>query len=373
MLNKQKEIDVFLALLRAGLWEKEVRLSQYGDIDYLALMELAEEQSVIGLITAGLQKVTDIEIPEIELLQFVGSSLQIEQQNKEMNKFLAWLIEKFRENDIYAILIKGQGVAQCYERPLWRSSGDLDFYLSDDNFQKAKQFFRPLVDKFDPDNDTTRHINMHMGEWVVEIHGNQYSSLSSRINKVMDEVHRDLFFNGNVRCWQNEKTLVFLPYPNNDVIIIFVHFLGHFYKGGIGVRQICDWCRLLWTYRESLDLELLESRIKRMGLMSEWKVFGVMAVEYLGMPREAMPFYNSSFQWHYKADKVLDFILKVGNFGHNRDNSYYSKYPFLIRKTVSLCRRVTDVLHHISIFPFDSLRFFVGMTISGLQSVAHGE
>ena len=46
--------SAFFALLRAGLWEKEVQLLPYGEIDYSEVMRLAEEQSVVGLIAAGI-------------------------------------------------------------------------------------------------------------------------------------------------------------------------------------------------------------------------------------------------------------------------------------------------------------------------------
>ena len=64
---------------------------------------------------------------------------------------------------------------------------------------------------------------------------------------------------------------------------MFTHILQHFYKGGIGLRQICDWCRLLWMYRTELDLAKLEGRLRRAGLMTAWKAFGAFSVEYLGM------------------------------------------------------------------------------------------
>ena len=59
----------------------------------------------------------------------------------------------------------------------------------------------------------------------------------------------------------------------------------------VGLRQFCDWCRLLWTYRRSINVGLLEARLNEMGLVSVWKAFGAFAVEYLGMPGEAMPLY----------------------------------------------------------------------------------
>ena len=137
--------QVFFALVQAGLWGQNVRLSQYGQIDLNEVYRLAEEQSVVGLVAAGMEHVTDVKVPQQVVLTFVGGALQLEQRNLAMNAFIAKLIERLREEDIYALLVKGQGVAQCYERPLWRSSGDVDFYLSDSNFEKAKQFFRPLV------------------------------------------------------------------------------------------------------------------------------------------------------------------------------------------------------------------------------------
>ena len=59
-----------------------------------------------------------------------------------MNVFLAKLIEKLRNEGVYAILMKGQGVAQCYECPPWRTCGDIDLLLSERNFDKAKKLRR---------------------------------------------------------------------------------------------------------------------------------------------------------------------------------------------------------------------------------------
>ena len=378
MKKEDNNVKVFFALLRAGLWESDVQLLPFGKIDFAETYRLAEEQSVVGLVAAGLNHVTDTKIPKIDFLQFLGVSMHMEDRNKAMNSFIADLIEKLRKAGIYTLLVKGQGIAQCYERPFWRSSGDIDLYMNEDDFQKAKIFFRPLVDKFDPDDDYTRHINMHYGEWVVEIHANQNCSLSPRINRVMNEVHRDLFYNGNVRSWQNGRTQVFLPSANNDAIIIFTHFFNHFFRGGVGLRQICDWCRLLWTYRDTLDLEILEGRIRKAGLVSEWKAFGAFAVKYLGMPIEAMPLLDGSRVQEFKkfeknADRICEFILEVGNFGHNRDTSYYGKYPFLIRKAISFERRLNDLIRHARIFPIDSIRFLFGMTIYSFKAVSHGE
>ena len=73
-------IQAFFEIIRAGLWEKEASLSQFDNIDYAGILKLAEEQSVVGLVTAGLERVSDVKVPKEVLLQFIGSTLQIEQQ-----------------------------------------------------------------------------------------------------------------------------------------------------------------------------------------------------------------------------------------------------------------------------------------------------
>lgn len=368
--NNQK---AFFELVRAGLWEKDAQLSQYIDIDFGEIYRLAEEQSVVGLVAAGLEHVKDVTPPQSVALTFAGSTLQLERRNKAMNAFIANVVDQMRQQGIYTILIKGQGVAQCYERPLWRSSGDVDFLLSEDNFLKARVFFRPLVaNGFDPSNEDARNISAQLPPWDIELHGNQFCGLSKRMDSGIDEVQKSIIFDGQVRSWMNERTQVFLPSADNDVIFIFTHFLKHFYKGGLGLRQLCDWCRLLWTYKDSLNFGLLESRIRKMGLLSEWKAFGAFVVDYLGMPIDSMPFYSQQKKWSSKANGIRSFILEVGNMGHSRDLRFYGNKSFIWRKICAFGIRVGDLFRHARLFPLDSLRFFPNIMFNGVRSAIKG-
>ena len=152
----------------------------------------------------------------------------------------------------------------------------------------------------------------------------------------------------------------------DEVFYVFAHLLNHFYKSGVGIRQICDWCRLLWTFRDSLDLGAVEARLKNMKLMSEWRAFGMFAVEYLGMPKEAMPFYCEDERWRGKARKILAFVLKTGNMGNNRRGEVKT-YSYLSRKMKSSRQRICDLANHFTIFPMDSLRFFPRIFLNGLH------
>ena len=282
--KKSKVEQAFFALLRAGLWEQEVQLAPYGEIDFAEVLRLSEEQSVVGLVAAGIEHIVDKKPQKKDVLQFIGRTVQLEQRNQAMNFFIGVLVEKMREAGIYSVLVKGQGVGQCYERPLWRSCGDVDLFFDAENYERANGFLTPLAVSVEPEEKRKMHLAMTIDPWVVELHGLMPTEISERINAGVERVQSDIFAGGGVRVWENDGADVPLPSPDNDVIIVFTHFLQHFFVGGVGLRQICDWCRLLWTYRECIDRNLLLRRLREMGIVSEWKAFGAFAVEYLGLP-----------------------------------------------------------------------------------------
>lgn len=364
MPNNQQ---VFLELVKAGLWEKDSRISQFGKIDLEEVYRLAEEQAVVGLVAAGLEHVVDVKPLQDILLLFIGTALQLEQHNKEMNVFLAELVEQLRQKEIYALLVKGQGIAQCYERPLWRSSGDIDFFLSNSNYKKAEKYLKSRGYEYGEIDNYRKHILFTIGTWAVELHGTLRSNLWSRVDYIIDKVQDEVFYHGSVRSWMNNGTQIFIPHIDEDIIFVFTHVLQHYFKEGVGLRQICDWCRLLWTYRESLNHELLESRLKKMGLMSEWKAFGALAVNYLGMPSVAMPFYSTEKKWKRKAVKILDFVFESGNFGHNMDTSFMHTDPLYVRKMKTFKMLTRTNIKLFPVFPIDSLRVWRFMFVSRLS------
>lgn len=369
MASVDSKIRAFLELVKAGLWEKEVQLLLFGDLDYSAILKLAEEQSVVGLVAAGIDwfKVNDsrFTISQEWALQFIGQTLQLEQRNKAMNAFIAKLIKDLRRADVYALLVKGQGVAQCYEKPLWRACGDVDLLLSKENYDKAKVFLKPLASHIEEEDEEKMHLGLTIEGWVVELHGTLYTCFSERVNKLIAEAQSSIFNGGEVRLWDNGNTTVFLPSPDKDVILVFTHILEHFFIEGVGLRQICDWCRLLYTYRESLDYGLLESRLRKAGIMTEWKAFASLAVDSLGMSVDAMPFYDERYR--RKGERVLRLVMEAGNFGHNKDLSYRTKYKGMVYKLVSLWRRMGDFVKFLPIFPLDAPRFFVGYLIKKVR------
>ena len=365
----KKDSDEFLELVRAGLFsENHARILAHGTVvNWETVFRLAEEQSVIGLVAAGIDTLPPSERPPQGVaLQFVGSALQLEQRNKAMNEFVACLIEELRNADCYAVLVKGQGVAQCYDRPLWRACGDVDLLLSRDNYKKTKTILASRAEKIAEEDKNRLHLAMTIDGWIVELHGTLLTGISRSLNKVVSQVQSDIFYGGKVRSWMNGKTQVFLPSADNDVFLVFSHILEHFYVEGIGLRQICDWCRLLWAYRGELDLRLLESRLRKAGILAEWKVFSALVVNTLGMPVEAMPLYDSRFSG--KGSRIMEYVLETGNFGHNKDNSYRTKTSKLGGLFITFWRRVKEFAVLTRIFPTQTPGIFLTYVIGRVKA-----
>lgn len=333
--------DAFLAFVRAGLWGKEVQLSQYEALDYKEVLRLAEEQSVVGLVATGIEKLTDCCFPLTEKLTLLGKCQLIEQRNVTMNQFIGELVEKMRKADIYAILVKGQGIAQCYERPLWRASGDVDLLVDAKEYEKATSVLLPLSSINKPNERYSKHIGMTIDDWYVELHGTLRTGLSSKVDMVIDDVQTEAFHNKHFRTWHTEEVEILLPSPNNDVFLVFTHFIKHFYKKGMTIRQVCDWCRLLWTHKDEVNSAVLEKWLKKANLLTEWRAFAALAIKYLGMPVEAMPLYDDAPEWERKADGICGLLLQ----------GYSGK-------------KLKDTFRVMKIIPSNTLRFLPGILLN---------
>ena len=366
-----KDYQAFFAMVRAGLWEQDIQLPQYERVNYKAVMRLAEEQSIVGIVTSGIEHIVDNKVPQDDLWLFIMLALQIEQQNQALNEYTANLINRLKADNVYAILVKGQGIAQCYEKPLWRTSGDIDLLLDEENYEKAKAILSPMASDVS-EYKSFKHLALTMeGGYVIELHGSLHTRLSSRIDCMLDTLQHEVITDNKVRVWHNGDSDVLIPIAEIDSIFVFTHILHHFYIDGVGLRQICDWCRLLYTFRETIDKSYIESIIKSMGLMSEWKAFGALAVNYLGMPIDAMPMYSPKARWSKKADKILYYILKYGSFGSNRN--MIEEGGRITVKIRSALRKYGDCIRYMRIFPYDSIRFLFYILYNGIYVALKGE
>ena len=363
---------LFFGLLRSGLWGATPELpgtAPSGE-DWEKVYGLSMSQTVVGLVTDGAAACPADFVPKPVSLKLMASLIGTEKTNAVMDSHVSRFVSLLESRGVQPILVKGQAVAQCYIHPSGRMPGDIDLVIDPGQYEAAKAVITPIADSVGIEGVANLHFGAMLGSVELELHGSVRTSLGQKINDTLDRVQAELYREGGHRRWNCLGTEVRIPSVDFDALFIFTHLLQHFFYGGLGLRQLCDWARVLHTHCGAIDRGLLERRLTEMELLSEWKTFAGFLVDYLGLPAEEAPLYDARYS--SRTGRLWRYIERVGNFGKNRKRRDRSRDPYLIRKIESLFVYSQDFLHHVSIFPIDSLKFFWYYFRQGTLKVLHG-
>ena len=364
---------LFFGLLRSGLWGDAPELPDTtpSEDDWKKVYSLSMSQTVAGLVTDGASACPADYVPKAVSLKLMSTLIRIEKTNAALDAHVSRFVSLLESSGVQPVLVKGQAVAQCYIHPSGRMAGDIDLVIDPGQYEAAKAVITPTADHTADGDSSKMHFGATFGSVELELHGTVRTSLGHKVNDVLDDVQAQLFREGGCRRWNCLDTQVRIPSADFDALFIFTHLLQHFFCGGLGLRQLCDWARVLHTDCAAIDRALLERRLADMGLLSEWKAFVGFIVTYLGLPEEEAPLYDTRYS--SKAGKIWHYIERVGNFGKSRGLRDRSRDPYLIRKAGSLILKLKDMLYHVRVFPLDSLRFFRYYFRTGTLNVLRGK
>ena len=114
------------------------------------------------------------------------------------------------------------------KKPQWRACGDVDLLLSNINLNAAKVFLSSLASQVDKEEPYEQHTPMIIDSWLVELHGNLRTGVTSKIDKGIEDLQNGVFYGGNVRSWLNGDTQVFLPSADIDIHFYFYSYIEAF-------------------------------------------------------------------------------------------------------------------------------------------------
>lgn len=370
-VGRQTE-DQFFALLRSGLWnEVPDRIPFAGGTDWEALYRLSLEQTVVPLVTDGINRLPREFLPsEPERLDpFLGDMMATAKRNRVLDAFIPKLFNALA--DIPVVLVKGQSLAQDYLEPERRQPGDIDLLLMPASYEAAKAVLLPKATKVLEEQAEIWHQGMHFHNIEVEIHGSVSTLISKRLDRKLAVLLEEQFDGRTFPSVSIGGAGIPVPEADFNAIYIFVHFLQHYWSGGVGLRQLTDWMVFVSVHKRDIHPVILEQRLHGFGLLHLWKVFTGFVQEYLGCPAEKLPL--AAKPDPKKNARIWKYIRRSGNFGKNQDRSR-KKESYLVRKFHSLWRLVVaDRLRHFPVFPKESIRFFFGSFGYGLQRLARGE
>lgn len=302
----------FFSLLRAGLWGDEPDCGWFPleEEEWRLLYRKAREQTVEGLVYDGMMTLPVHLLPPSSLLiQWTVAIDAMERRNAGMNRTLAGLNRWFERKGVKVWLVKGQGVASCYDRPLHRQCGDIDFYFpSEGDMDKMMA----LLDAggIPVERQSGKSISYWKDSFQVEQHTRLVDIHSPFLQGYIKRLIREEMSRGIL--WEVEGEKIVLPSPLLAHLISNTHILKHLMVVGIGLRQLCDSARICYQYREIIDGERLEQTYRKLGVYHWVQVLHHVLVEELGMPEEALPFPLSGSR---NTGWMIDMIWSGGNFG----------------------------------------------------------
>ena len=361
--------DLFFNILKSALWGLDDRLdaSSLSRDDVMAALRIAKAQTVLGMVANEVMQTSSLscllnEADKAGLKRFVMSNLTTGQM---LNNALINIVLELRKYGIEPVLLKGQGVAKYYSMPELRQCGDIDVYVGQDNFAKACEVIGEMSSPEDHQGDipSLKHFHTRIGHAFIEIHRYTDVYWPKRYDRVYQKIS-DAGMHSDLVPLDFAGVPVMSPSVDFNVFFIFNHFWHHFIADGVGLRQLCDWVRLMHANHGKINLDYLSDVLGKMRLMKEWQVFGYIAVNTLGLPADEMPFYEPKYK--KTAEKVLELIMLEGNFGMENRKDYKRPKGYVAGKWYSFKRRFGRNLRVLSIFPMESLRHITKVFICGI-------
>lgn len=336
MIDKQ-----LFNLVKSALWQTKVDASLFGEqTDWQAIYKLARKQTVMGIAYDGMLTLpTELQPQRTLKLQWSNALMQCEDNNHLLNERIETLFCYYQAAGLKPLLLKGQSVAQGYPYPEHRQPGDIDVYIGKKDYVLANQLLTKLGGEIESEN--VKHTNAHWKEVVVENHYSLTTFASPSANRFLRKEVLPLL-PGNRTVTIEGNAIPVLPLEV-DVFFVLVHLALHFLSGGIGLRQLCDWTCLLHGHVGQIDKAEVVRLLQGVGLLQAAKAVGAIVVNYLGLPKDELPFIidESDIQ---RGEWLLTDIMHGGNFGshgsfrRNRPNGRISGRWYTLLQTMKRCR-----------------------------------
>ena len=332
-MEVKKSQELFFDLLLVCTGARDSLRQQYTEEQWNGALKLAQEQTVVGVLTTALERLPKEQLPsKIFLLQWLGQGEVIVDNSSQMAEAGQKVISYFRENGFACQILKGSSVARYYPIPNRRSSGDIDVWL-DGTREEIYNFAR----KFDKDGKlygvNYHHIHFHLLDDVhIEVHI-WPSFLSSPLRNM--RLHK--FSNLYRPTMKSDMTSLAF-----DRVFILLHCYRHICGHGLGLRQIMDYYYVLkqgFTEAEKADSVYW---IKKLGM----KPFaeGLMWVfqRYFGMEEQFMLFAPNEKEGRF----IMQEVMLTGNMGHSETRDWGSLKTPLSRFFYNLHRDIHLATHY---------------------------
>ena len=275
------------------------------------VFDLSRMHALIGITYSAIENLPLEEQPPKDLtLEWAVTTEYIKERNSKMNRSTVEVSEKLLNDGFRTVILKGQGIAQSYPHPEYRTSGDIDIWIEGSRehilnyLKRYPQKNAPVYHHADCTIINGIHIEAHFTpSWMNGYFANR------RLQKFFTENAERQF--DNRICIDGIDGSVCIPTPAFNRIYVLIHIYRHFFQHGIGLRQCLDYYYVLkqgFTDEEKVEMirTLQSLRLTKFA----GAVMYVMSVVF-GLASEYMPVLPDEKE----GEILLGEIMLAGNFG----------------------------------------------------------
>lgn len=362
--------DILLSLVRSALWNVPVD-SVPSDVKWENVFRLARQQTLLGLLADGLQKLPADCMPYLTLVRKLKSYVVKNiQTHSFMTDRLGQTLQTLRDGGVEPVLLKGHGLALNYPNPISRQCGDVDFYVGKEAYSRSVEICLNRFGAGDHELENLKHYHFDNQGIVIELH---------KVASIVPGLFRNASFQkwtvgcmapSQLRRVELDGVQVMLPSHRFDVIYIMVHAWHHFLEGGVGLRQLCDWTMYLHKFHTCIDADVLKADLKAFGLTRVWHLFAWIAVNELGLPSNECPLYSGRYS--EDAKKMIEIIWGDGNFGRYSERNSKSPEGYVGGKLHSMKVTIKRFFRIMPVYPSQVLSALVLYFLAGIYQFLRG-
>lgn len=346
----------------------------FENLPSLLSIEQAENHGVLGLMADSLLRSKSCSAQRMAyVLQFTG---HIAQTHHQIRDVLADITQRYEDEGLHPILLKGEHLASFYDNPLTRSCGDIDLIFCAEEADRAcllaEHWTRTNGGVIVPAGtveERMRHLHVIYHGVNIEIHYPLWESANTLHTQQFIKLSNTYLHPDNCEWFDFGYGKILVPTLQYNLIYMTDHMCHHLLKEGISLRQICDLAAALHRGYQIIDQARLRKELQECGLLRAWQILGGIIVKQLGLPSREFPFYNEH-RAQLSQGKLLQSILKGGNFGrYGGEGRDYRLLPHGWPRRQAAIRWIFHfTAHNFVLFPYDSIRYFVSFIYRGVKS-----
>ena len=259
--------DIFFAVLRAGLWEQDLRLDAAPGADgWQEVLQTARDQAVLGLVYRGMAHLPAEQLPPAPVrMRLLSDVDRIARRVQALGAVERDLLERLRAAGLHPTVQKGSEAGKYYAHPELRESGDIDLCFPAGELPLARETVTAAG--------------------AASVHAASDGSVVCRYRDVTVELH-PRYFDLHV----GEDRLPEVPSVVAELVMLSAHILKHAIGEGVGCKQLCDMARALDGAEGRYDKAALRVALRRCGLLRWHRLLCSLLVTDLGLdPARCLP------------------------------------------------------------------------------------